>query len=229
MIRSYNTHGPPTTPSTSAAYRFYIRRMLSLSLNQEQQNNEWLHIQHVVRNNGVPYNLLLRLKRKIQQDLLHNTTISRPHNLQPRKNGRPSFTPHHRSGKSPIPFKHTDINIAFKFHNTIAQLSIPTRDTAPSSPYDKSGIYVISCVTCGKAYVWQTSRSLNPRFKEHTRYIRYNPLSAYALHILQHQHEYGPIGQTMTHLKPVTTTILWQHGKRLIPSKTQANRTHCSN
>jgi hypothetical protein len=37
-------------------------------------------------------------------------------------------------------FKHTDINVAFKCHNTIAQLSKHTRDTAPSSPYDKSGV-----------------------------------------------------------------------------------------
>jgi len=36
------------------------------------------------------------------------------------------------------------------------------------------------------SYVSQTSRSLNIRFQEHIRYIRYNnPQSAYALHILQ--------------------------------------------
>jgi hypothetical protein len=57
--------------------------------------------------------------------------------------------------------------------------------------------------------VGQTSLSLNLRFKEHTCYIRYNnPLSAYALHILQNQHEYGPIDQTMTLLKPITNPSL---------------------
>ena len=56
----------------------------------------------------------------------------------------------------------------------------------------------------GGAYVGQTSRSLKQRYKEHTRYIRSkNPQSAYALHILNNQHEYDPIEKTMTLLKPL--------------------------
>jgi hypothetical protein len=123
-------------------------------------------------------------------------------------------------------FKRTDINIVFKCHNTIAQLSKPVRNTPPSFPCDKSGVYAISCVACGKAYVGQTSRSLSLRFKEHARYIRHNnPQSAYALHILQHQHEYRAIDKTMTLLKtcekhfppdPLRTvfhSIAWPHGK----------------
>jgi hypothetical protein len=38
-----------------------------------------------------------------------------------------------------------------------------------------------------------------------------NPQSAYALHILQHWHQYGSIDQTMTLLKPVTNTSLLTH------------------
>jgi hypothetical protein len=97
----------------------------------------------------------------------------------------------------------------WKGHNTIAQLTKPARDTTPSFPCDKSGVYAISCVTCGKSYVEQTSRSLNLCFKEHTLYIRFNnPLSAYALHILQNQHKNGPINQTMTLLKPIANSSL---------------------
>ena len=48
------------------------------------------------------------------------------------------------------------------------------------------------------------SRSLKQSYKEHTRYIKSNnPQSAYALHILNNQHEYGPIEKTMTLLKPL--------------------------
>jgi hypothetical protein len=216
--------------------------MLSLPLNQEQQNNEWLHIPHVTCNTGVPHNLLLQLKRKIQHDLLHKTSLDPPNPQPPAKKKWATFTytsPQIR--KITNIFKHTDINIAFKYHNTIAQLSKPTRDTAPSSPYDKSGVYAIFCVTCGKVYVRQTSRRLNLRFKDHTHYIRYNnPLSAYTLHILQHQHEHGPIDQTMTLLKPVTNTSLSTPMNNISfnplaaredssPSKTLGNRTHCSN
>jgi hypothetical protein len=94
-----------------------------------------------------------------------------------------------------------------RFGYQYAQLTKPAWDTAPSSPYEKSGVYTIFCVTCGKLYVRQTSRSLNLRFKEHTRSIHFNnPLSAYARHILQHQHVYGTIDQTMTLLKPITNS-----------------------
>jgi hypothetical protein len=80
-------------------------------------------------------------------------------------------------------------------------------------------------------YVGQTSRSLNLRIKEHTRYIRHNnPQSAYALHILQHRHEYDCMDQTMSLLKPVTNTSLLTpyelffiqslgHTKKLIPEQ----------
>ena len=52
-------------------------------------------------------------------------------------------------------------------------------------------IYKIQCNTCKKAYVGQTGRSLT-RHREHIRYIKTNnPLSAYAMHILNNRHEYG--------------------------------------
>jgi hypothetical protein len=63
--------------------------------------------------------------------------------------------------------------------------------------------------TCNLSYVGQTSRSLNIRFQEHIRYIRYNnPQPAYALHNLQNQHEYGQMNSTMTLLKPLNNPNL---------------------
>ena len=54
-----------------------------------------------------------------------------------------------------------------------------------------------------------TSRSLSLWFQEHIRYIRHNnPQSAYALHILQNQHEYGPLNSAMTLLKPLNNPNL---------------------
>jgi len=95
-------------------------------------------------------------------------------------------------------FKHTNVRIAYKCTNTISHLSKPTNKVSLlSSPYDRSGIYKLTCMTCDKAYVGQTSRNLKQRYKEHTRYIKNNnPQSAYALHILNH--EYSPIEKTMT-------------------------------
>jgi hypothetical protein len=159
------------------------------------------------QNNGIPFNLLLRLRRKIQHNTLHNTNSPNPptpHPLPKKKWATFTYTsPQIR--KITNLFKHTDVNISFKVYNTMAQLLKPERNTHPSSPFEKSDVYAISCVTCGKAYVGQTSRSPNLRYKELTRYIRHNnPQSAYTLHILQHQHVYGPMDQTMTLLKPIT-------------------------
>jgi hypothetical protein len=40
-------------------------------------------------------------------------------------------------------------------------------------------------------------------------YIKYNnPQSAYALHILNNQHEYGPIEKTVTFFKPIQNSSL---------------------
>jgi len=88
-------------------------------------------------------------------------------------------------------FKHTNIRIAYKCSNTISLLSEPAnKTTLPPTPYNRCGIYALTCMTCNKAYVGQTRRSLNQHYKEYTRYIKSNnPQSAYALHILNNQHE----------------------------------------
>ena len=98
----------------------------------------------------------------------------------------------------------------FKSNNTIAQLTRPHTTTIPSpNPHDMSGIYLLTCNTCKHAYVGQTSRSLRIRHQEHTRYIKNNdPQSAYAKHILHTRHEYGPIDNTITFLKPISNTSL---------------------
>jgi len=77
------------------------------------------------------------------------------------------------------------------------------QNNSPPHTYDRCGTYALTCVTCNKAYICQTSRSLKQRYKEHNCYIKSNnPQSACALHILNNQHEYCPIEKTMTLLKP---------------------------
>ena len=99
----------------------------------------------------------------------------------------------------------TDIKIAFKSTNTLQQLTKPkTHNT--TQDHDKSSIYKLICKTCNRAYIGQTSRHLTPRFRGHIRYIKNDPQSAYALHILQNIHEYDPLKDTMSLLKPVHKT-----------------------
>jgi len=100
------------------------------------------------------------------------------------------------------------ILIAYKYRNTIVNLIKPSRDHR-TPPHNKLRIYQLTYNTCNLSYVAQTSRSLNIRFQEHIRYIRYNnPQSAYALHIQQNQHEYCKMNSTMTLLKPLNNPNL---------------------
>jgi hypothetical protein len=97
-------------------------------------------------------------------------------------------------------FKNTNINITFRTTNTIYhQLQHrPNRE-----PSELSGIYKLQYMTCNKSYVGQSGRTIAIRYKEHIRYIRTNsPSSAYAHHILNHQHEYGTLDSTLHLLKP---------------------------
>ena len=65
-------------------------------------------------------------------------------------------------------------------------------DRIPLNKINSSGIYKLQCKTCNKSYVGQTVGSIEIRHREHTRYIQTNdPISAYALHMLNNRHEYG--------------------------------------
>jgi hypothetical protein len=54
------------------------------------------------------------------------------------------------------------------------------------------------CQSCDNVYAGQTISQLNTRFPEHLRYVKTNnSLSTYALHVLNNQQHYGPMGNTM--------------------------------
>jgi len=94
-------------------------------------------------------------------------------------------------------FKYSNLNFAFRATNTIQQ-----QLTEKPTYKNPSGIYKLKCNTCGNVYVGQSGRSINVRHKENIRYIRNNnPLSAYALHILQSRYEYGTIADILQLLK----------------------------
>jgi len=100
-------------------------------------------------------------------------------------------------------FRNTNVKIAFKCRNTIANRIKPsTNHNTP--PYNKWGIFQLTCHARHLSYVGQTSRSLSIRFQERIRYImNNNPQSANAQHILQNQQEYGQMNRIMAPLKPL--------------------------
>ena len=123
-------------------------------------------------------------------------------------------------------FKHTNVRVAFKtltHYNNLQNQN--TQD------HERSGVYKLTCNTCKLSYIGQTSRSLQQRYKEHSRYIKQtNPLQSYALHVLNNKHEYGTIDDTMTLLKHINRSTLllpyeqlyiqtYHHQKQLKPEQ----------
>jgi hypothetical protein len=92
------------------------------------------------------------------------------------------------------------LKTAFHPTNTIyQQLAEKPNNNNPS------GIYQLKCNTCKNAYAGQSARPITTCYKEHLRYIRYtNPISAYATHIHNNRHDFGPKEETLKLLKPCT-------------------------
>jgi hypothetical protein len=61
-------------------------------------------------------------------------------------------------------------------------------------------------------YIGQTKRSLKLCYQEHIRYIKNNNLqSAYAMHMLNNRHEYGPMHNTMKLLKQIQQNKMFNY------------------
>jgi len=151
----------------------------------------------IASNNRFPWQIITTLKTQMQQTTQKNTKEERNRKLATFT----FYTP--KARKITNLFKNTDVKIAFRSTNRIQKITKPRKQDS-TQEHNKNGIYKLSCKICNKAYIGQTSRDLTKRHREHIRYIRNNdPQSAYALHILNNRHEYGPLTDTMSLLKPI--------------------------
>ena len=158
--------------------------MLSLLLTNSNKKKEWNLIKTIARNNKFPLHHI---------DKLHNNIVKQQQTNKTEENKKCAIFTYHSPSIRTLTniFKHTNLNIAYRTTNTMAQ-QIKMRGPNHNNDQNKSGIYKLTCGTCKKAYIRQTSRILAIRYKEHIRYIRNNqPQSAYAEHILKNKHEYG--------------------------------------
>jgi hypothetical protein len=147
-------------------------------------------------NNSFPRRIIQDLREKLAAKKDRTVRTQTP---QPLHNKWITFTYHGPSvHKISNLFKRANMKIAFRPTNTIyQQLSQKPKENNPR------GIYQLKCNTCNRAYAGQSGGNISTRHKEHIRYIRSNnPTSAYATHILQNRHEYGPAERTLKLLKP---------------------------
>jgi hypothetical protein len=126
-------------------------------------------------------------------------------------------------------FRNTNIKIAYKTTNTIQN---HLRAKKLDNIYNKSGVYQLTCGGCQKKYVGQTGRNFRTRYKEHIHSIKSNNSnSKYAQHILETQHSYGPMKDTMKvlHLNRKGQLMnTWErfHIYKLTKDGLQLNDTH---
>jgi hypothetical protein len=139
----------------------------------------------IARNNGFPVDVIYLLNNEIKQQptqsdtnythwlkvvgFFHCTLIKKATNIL----------------KNPL--------LKITFLTTSAKYNSPRTKYEKKDKYLQSSsrpVYNIKC-TCNKTYVGQTGINLKLRYHEHTRYIRNNsPQSAYAVHIVNHQHQF---------------------------------------
>jgi hypothetical protein len=125
--------------------------MLSLPINSAQWQKEWNNIKQITHNNNIPNHLLTKLRCNIQQKLNQPRPPTTP-NLHTKWATFTYSSPHVR--KITNLSKNTNVKVAFKSNNTIAQLTKPPTTTTPNpAPYDKSGIYSVTCNTCKQVNV----------------------------------------------------------------------------
>jgi hypothetical protein len=110
-----------------AAYRFLTSRMLTLPIPQER-HEEWQNILHIAQGNNFPRSLITNLKHRIKKTL---TQLTPPTTSRHDTKWTTSTYMSPQIRKITNLFKHTDIKIAFKCNNTIAQLLKLANKTPP--------------------------------------------------------------------------------------------------
>ena len=169
---------------------------MTLPLTEASKQSEWTTVLAIATNNGYATKTMNNVKKKLQ--IKQHKLLNRSHDTFITRKKWVIFTYH-----SPLIrrvtnlFKHTELNIAYKATNTIKQ-----QIAGKQINNDPSGVYKLKCNTCNRVYVGRSGRAITKRYKEHITYIKSNnPISAYATHILQNIHEFGPEKETMHLIK----------------------------
>ena len=173
-----------------AAYRSWIHRLLTLKLEDTAKNKELNTIIEIAQNNGYRKDEITRIHKKLKQKINNPNTNEK----KEQKWITYTYTGNYIRKITKL-FRNTNIKIAYKTNHTLGKL---VHERKNIDPYEQSGIYKLTCQSCQKVYIGQTGRKLSTRYTEHIRNIRLNKdESAFAQHILNTRHQYGPITTIM--------------------------------
>jgi hypothetical protein len=179
-----------------AAFKYYIHRTIIMPITEKAVKQEWNKIIKMARNNGFPKQIVHKLRNKL-------------------------ITKRDRPSQTQLVQQHNKKWITFTYYGPAVQKSqiysnaltwrwpsvLPTRFTSNChksltipTPAESTSLNA----TRAKMPTWDSRvGQIITRYKEHLRYIRYNnPISAYAMHILNNRHDFGSTEETL--LKPCT-------------------------
>ncbi|XP_050510284.1 uncharacterized protein LOC126887021 [Diabrotica virgifera virgifera] len=178
-----------------SAFRSFIHRLYTIPLSTHEFNKELNIIKQIVVNNDYSPDIIDKLIRKRESNLLRQSAY----------NSNPTIPPLYRS----LPFhnssisekiKHIlnssdNINISFKVHNTLGKILSNTKDSIHYM--NRSGVYKLSCSDCDATYVGRTFRSLTVRTSEHSKL---DNTSAFSHHLKVNKHHLKvPEGVSLIH------------------------------
>ena len=153
------------------------------------KNKELHTIITIATNNGYNKELIIQMYHKFQRQKIST------HNQKTEYTWVPYTYNGTYTRKITKLFKNTNVKIAFKVNQTLEKTLKPKHNI---NIYEQSGIYKLTCQGCQQVYIGQTGRKLITRYNEHIRSIKSNKTdSAFALHILNNIHQYGPITKIM--------------------------------
>jgi len=145
-----------------AAFRYHISRMYSFPLAPEKETKRMEINTTNSQKQQVPTKSSTEIKPTnitktghIQTEEREDKNVDNIHLMQPSKK------------KITIFFKHANIGIAFRNTNILQQLTNPKILNQTPEKY-KSTFYELTCNTCHRSYIGQTSHSIKLRFQEHT-------------------------------------------------------------
>jgi hypothetical protein len=170
-----------------AFFHSSFQRLFSIPLSRDNFEKELRTILQIGQKNGYPIELLRKFYNNKRKKL--NLFLCYPI-PQPRDEtyfSIPYMGP--ISLRISNILKKNSINVSFSCNSNLAKLLVRNKD--PVEVSSRSGVYSLSCDTCGANYVGQTGRPFFVRVKEHLSCIRLNKTeSSFANHILDTGHAF---------------------------------------
>jgi len=166
-----------------AAFNSMLHRATSIPMTDEDRKAELNYIFETARLNGYAREPIEKLAiRHRNRQRIRDVTTLQPLEKEAQKFATIPFFPKITNKLATIFAKH-GVRLAYTNEGKLRnQLGSP-KDATPT--LEKSGIYELTCQTCGAVYVGQTRRTVIKRYKEHLACVRKNPdRSSVATHIV---------------------------------------------